>query len=73
MTGRDTAVLADVADAVPETAEPKICQCGKHYTTNPDWHTSRACDECGADTTEPCRPYCTADATHNDNIDTKGV
>ena len=33
------AALADVADTVPETAEPKICECGKHYTTKPNRHT----------------------------------
>jgi hypothetical protein len=25
-----------------------------------------ACDDCGADPGDPCRPYCTAEAAHND-------
>jgi hypothetical protein len=27
--------LADIADAVPETDEPPLCSCGKHYVGAP--------------------------------------
>jgi len=45
---RDTATLAEIADAVPEQDEPPMCGCGRHYVGAPCGHCHAAHRQDGA-------------------------
>lgn len=61
-TAFEAALAQALADAGLLAGEP-----GQEIATT-DPHTSRACEECNAESGEECRPYCIGQAQHEDEI-----